>query len=714
MILKFKYYFNNNMPGGLLQIASSGIQDFYLTNKPEITFFKKIYRRHTNFSIQTNEISIDQEVNYGEMFFLNIPKFGDLIYRSFFKVELPVLKLDDSYITNTEYIQIKNNKLKRIEDKKNIWKKEYESLKKFSEIQIIFYQKVQKLLKSVDITYQNINNETLTLKNSYNNILQTVVFQIDEDIIDKIDIISYINNLDRKFGSEDNDNTNTITYETFLKNITTLYNNIIKQLVYYQSNMIYYKKKYDEISNGKIDYSWIKNLGHHYFSNFNVEIDGQFIESYTSDYFNIYQNHNIKDNELQNYNELIGNVESVNNLNSEKKNFDLYIPLIFWFNRSCTNSLPLVSMKHSEVNINITISDINKIIYFNDFNDEYNKLLILEIPYNEHVILDTKQPTSLWDSNNNLSYDDVDKVEYLDRERIYVYYFKKLKKEIVKIKYPNLTANEIDSLFTKYSSNNDDIMTLQDWINFRVNSESETNSSLIKVCKNLNYNKSPHFMNESFLVSKISKPKLTFFSEYIYLDELERDKFAKNNLEYVINLPNQITTNIDNNPFFTTDIDILKPTKDILWFIRPLLLKNGVTKFSHKDPNILNKSLQNKEIINNFKMMIHDIKLIDFSTYGKNYYLYASKHGKLNNTSNGLSYYYQSFSLYPEDDQPSGSSNFSAIKGKSVEISLNKDFLDEYFNTDINKNSQEIELIFINRSYNLLKFEKGKGTLIFY
>ena len=45
-------------------------------------------------------------------------------------------------------------------------------------------------------------------------------------MIDKIDIISYINNLDRKFGSEDNDNTNTITYETFLKNITTLYNNI--------------------------------------------------------------------------------------------------------------------------------------------------------------------------------------------------------------------------------------------------------------------------------------------------------------------------------------------------------------------------------------------------------------------------------------------------------------------------------------------------------
>lgn len=29
------------MPGGLLQIASSGIQDRYLTKNPEITFLKK-------------------------------------------------------------------------------------------------------------------------------------------------------------------------------------------------------------------------------------------------------------------------------------------------------------------------------------------------------------------------------------------------------------------------------------------------------------------------------------------------------------------------------------------------------------------------------------------------------------------------------------------------------------------------------------------------
>ena len=44
------------MSGGLLQIVSSGKQDVYLTFKPEITFFKRVYKRHTNFSMELIDI----------------------------------------------------------------------------------------------------------------------------------------------------------------------------------------------------------------------------------------------------------------------------------------------------------------------------------------------------------------------------------------------------------------------------------------------------------------------------------------------------------------------------------------------------------------------------------------------------------------------------------------------------------------------------------
>ena len=40
------------MTGGLLQIVTSGKQDIYLTINPEITFFKKVYRRYINFALE--------------------------------------------------------------------------------------------------------------------------------------------------------------------------------------------------------------------------------------------------------------------------------------------------------------------------------------------------------------------------------------------------------------------------------------------------------------------------------------------------------------------------------------------------------------------------------------------------------------------------------------------------------------------------------------
>lgn len=40
------------MAGGLMQLVAYGSQDLYLTGNPQITFFKSIYRRYTNFSME--------------------------------------------------------------------------------------------------------------------------------------------------------------------------------------------------------------------------------------------------------------------------------------------------------------------------------------------------------------------------------------------------------------------------------------------------------------------------------------------------------------------------------------------------------------------------------------------------------------------------------------------------------------------------------------
>ena len=220
------------MPGGLLQIASSGIQDTYLTKNPEITFFKKNFKRHTKFSCETIEINLEGIPEYGNDFFIVIPKRGDLIHRCFFEIEIPKLNLDDNHISDSVYQNMKSTNLKNNEDQMNKWLKEYNELTNFSNVQISFYQKIMVLLKSSDINYQNILVQATLDSKSNSQILDQTVFKIDEDIKVKIDIISYVLNLNSSFDSIDDPQNNKITYQTFLENINKLYNNNLKQLEY--------------------------------------------------------------------------------------------------------------------------------------------------------------------------------------------------------------------------------------------------------------------------------------------------------------------------------------------------------------------------------------------------------------------------------------------------------------------------------------------------
>ena len=67
------------MTGGLLQIASAGNQDLYLTSNPKINFFKFFYKRYSNFSIETIPIKFNGLYYFNEMLNCDIPKNGDLI-----------------------------------------------------------------------------------------------------------------------------------------------------------------------------------------------------------------------------------------------------------------------------------------------------------------------------------------------------------------------------------------------------------------------------------------------------------------------------------------------------------------------------------------------------------------------------------------------------------------------------------------------------------
>ena len=73
------------MAGGLLQLVAYGAQDVYLTGNPQITFFKVVYRRHTNFAIESIEQTFNGTSNIGSRVSVLVTRNGDLINRIYFK-----------------------------------------------------------------------------------------------------------------------------------------------------------------------------------------------------------------------------------------------------------------------------------------------------------------------------------------------------------------------------------------------------------------------------------------------------------------------------------------------------------------------------------------------------------------------------------------------------------------------------------------------------
>ena len=82
---------------GLLELVAHGIQDIFLIGNPQITFFKTVYKRHTNFSMEAFQISYDAKPQYGLKTTFNITRYADLMYTMILEVDLPQLNAQYTY-----------------------------------------------------------------------------------------------------------------------------------------------------------------------------------------------------------------------------------------------------------------------------------------------------------------------------------------------------------------------------------------------------------------------------------------------------------------------------------------------------------------------------------------------------------------------------------------------------------------------------------------
>ena len=90
------------MTGGLMQLVAYGAQDIYLTGNPTITYFKTVYRRHTNFSVESIQQHFITTPTFGSKTYSIVSRNGDLMLGSYLQVILPDL-LEKAHTNAPQY-----------------------------------------------------------------------------------------------------------------------------------------------------------------------------------------------------------------------------------------------------------------------------------------------------------------------------------------------------------------------------------------------------------------------------------------------------------------------------------------------------------------------------------------------------------------------------------------------------------------------------------
>lgn len=104
------------MAGALMQLVAYGAQDVYLTTDPTVTFWKAVYRRHTNFAMESMSQTLSGTPNFGNKVVCRISRNGDLLHRCYIKATIPTLGstsvVDDTWVNRVGFALLKSVELR--------------------------------------------------------------------------------------------------------------------------------------------------------------------------------------------------------------------------------------------------------------------------------------------------------------------------------------------------------------------------------------------------------------------------------------------------------------------------------------------------------------------------------------------------------------------------------------------------------------------------
>ncbi len=303
------------MTGGILQLVARGYDDTFIIKEPEITYFKIVYRRHTNFSTFPKLLNFSENLNFGKIGKCRIKYLGDLLYKMYLVIDIPEIDITNNYYTVNDLV----NLLKSYD----IFIGNYNIN---TNLEISFLDNIIPIIRdNINILYNNY-----LLENNKKN---------KNSLLNKLKKIGFCNNNNWYFPDSCN----------FLK--STFKHNELTEKIYV-------------LFNEKPKFAWIKELAHYLIEYIEINIDGVNIDTHNSEIIRSDKIINLENEKLRGYNEMIGNLEELYSYNSNIKHAKkLYLPLGFWFCRHISSAIPLVAMPHSNIDIIVKFRDFNEVTY---------------------------------------------------------------------------------------------------------------------------------------------------------------------------------------------------------------------------------------------------------------------------------------------------------------------------------------------------------------
>jgi len=449
------------MTGGLVQIITYGTQDIFLTGNPEISFFKIVYRRHTNFSIDTVEQFFDGNINFGEQIQCNILPDGDLVHKMILKIDLPDVDIQIP-LTSTDIA----NLAVLLSDKTTAWDGQ-DNFKSYADYVLAGYIAIYNNYQVATSTSTSINSTIITYFSQidyedYTTIKQNIDFSYITDLSLQQQVSQWNTQTDIRTQMLQILNDTSLTAaqqkeKMFIANENVKYHLIRIHKVLYDVYLTALDA-YNELNNTNIKFAWIQKLGYFIMDYVDVEIGGQRIDRHYNDWLHIWNELSRNPFKDITSNKMIGNVDSLITYSKDEKGaYSLYIPLQFWFCRNNGLALPIVAMRYSQIVIKVKFNELENCCFYNydnSNNDLQNYISLSNASLLvDYIYLDRDERTKFAQSSHEYLIEQVQRDEYNNittREKTFELTFVHPCKEFIWVAQKNSDV-ETNKLYSSYS-----------------------------------------------------------------------------------------------------------------------------------------------------------------------------------------------------------------------------------------------------------------------